>query len=315
MPVSAIALAIAFAMPQVASAAAPAATTGGAAPVTFSTALLHGVVDPNGKATSYFFQYGANTLYGAQTPAASAGAGGARISVTAGVGALAPNTTYHYRLVAQYPGGGLVKGQDRAFKTRKQPLGLSAAAVPNPLAFGAPLTISGTLSGTDNAGRAVILQSRQFPYTTAFAAAANSQLTNAQGGFSFPILSVPITTQYQVYLQASPSVATPIFTVGVAYRLSGHSSSSHVRRGRSVRFSGTLAPGLSGVEVVIQRKHRNIWATVGRTLSRHRSAAPMAKFSKRIRIRRGGTYRIEARGAGGNYASGDSAPFTIRTHR
>jgi hypothetical protein len=58
-----------------------------------------------------------------------------------------------------------------------------------------------------------------------------------------------------------------------------------------------------------------VWATVGRTLSRHHSGASLAKFSKRIRIRRGGSYRVEARGAGGNYATADSTPFTIHTHR
>jgi hypothetical protein len=313
MPASVIALAIAFAAPPVASAAAPVATTGGAAPVTFSTALLHGVIDPNNHATSYFFQYGTNTLYGAQTPAGSAGSGGAGISVTAGVGALAPNTTYHYRVVAQFSGG-LVKGKDRTFKTRRQPLGLSAAAVPNPLPFGTPLTISGTLSGTGNAGRTVVLQSRPFPYTAGFLTVGNPLVTNAQGGYSFTVLSLPISSQFQVRLQGSPTVATPIFGVGVAYRVTGHSNSRHVKRGRTVRFSGTLAPGVSGVEVVIQRKHRSRWSTVGRTLSRHRSAAATAKFSKRIRIRRGGSYRVEARGAG-NYTTGDSTPFTIHTHR
>src|SRR4051794_10982374 len=102
MPASVIALAIAFAAPQAASAAAPVATTGGAAPVTFSTALLPGAIDPDNHPTSYFFQYGTNPLCGAQPPAGSAGSGGAGISVTAGVGALAPNTTYHYRVVAQF---------------------------------------------------------------------------------------------------------------------------------------------------------------------------------------------------------------------
>jgi hypothetical protein len=314
LPVSVIALAIAFAAPQVASAAVPTAVTGGAAPVTFSTALLHGTVNPNGHATSYFFQYGTTILYGAQTPAGSAGSGRSAITVVAGVGALVPNTTYHYRLVAQYSGG-VARGKDRTFKTRRQPLGLSAAAVPNPVPFGAPLTISGTLSGTANANRAVVLQFRPFPYTTGFTAAANTQLTNAQGGFSFPGLSVPISSQYQVYLRDAPRVASPIITVGVAFRVTGHSSSRHVRRGTRVRFSGRLAPGLSGVEIVIQRRHRRHWSTLGRTLSRHRSGASTAKFSKRIRIRRGGSYRVEARGSGGNYVTGDSTPFTIRSHR
>ena len=69
MPVGFVALAVALAAPGVASAAAPVATTGVAAPVTFSTALLHGSVNPNGHRSSYFFQYGTTSLYGAQTQA------------------------------------------------------------------------------------------------------------------------------------------------------------------------------------------------------------------------------------------------------
>jgi hypothetical protein len=308
------AVAVAAAAPQVASAAAPTATTGGAAPVTFSTALLHGAVDPNGHATNYFFQYGPTTLYGGQTAPASAGSGHANISVTAPISALIPDKTYHYRVVAQYSGG-LVKGKDRTFKTHRQPLGFSAAAVPNPVGFGTPLTISGTLTGTGNVNRAVVLQGRSFPYTSPFIPSANTQQTNAQGGFSFPILGLTISSQFQVYLRDNPRVATPVITVGVAYVVSGHASSHHVKRGRSVRFSGTLRPGVAAVKIVIQRKHRSRWSTVGTTISHRRPGASSAKYSKRVRIRRGGSYRVEARSAGGDYASGASAPFTIHTHR
>jgi hypothetical protein len=314
MPVGVVALAVALAAPQVASAAAPTATTGGAAPVTFSTALLHGFVNPEGHRTSFFFQYGTTSLYGAQTQAGDAGSGHSSISVTAGIGALAPNTTYHYRLVASYSGG-LVKGKDRTFKTRRQPLAFSAAAVPNPVAFGAPLTISGTLTGTGNANRAVVLQGRSFPYTSPFIPSANTQQTNAQGGFAFPILGLNISSQFRVYLRDNPSVQTPVITVGVSYVVTAHASSRHVKRGRRVRFSGTLRPAIAAVKIVIQRKHGSRWSTVGTTISHRRPGASSAKFSKRVRIRRGGSYRVEARSAGGDYVTGDSAPFTIHTHR
>jgi hypothetical protein len=314
MPAGVVALALALAVPGVASAAAPTVTTGGAAPVTFSTALLHGTVDPNGHATSYFFQYGTTSLYGAQTAAASAGSGNSAITVTAGIGALAPTTTYHYRIVAQYSGG-LVKGKDRTFKTRRQPLAFSAAAAPNPVAFGAPLTVSGTLTGSGNANRAVVLQGRSFPYTSPFIPSANTQQTNAQGGFAFPILGLNISSQFKVYLRDNPSVATPVITVGVSYVVTGHASSRHVKRGRKVRFSGSLRPGIAAVKIVIQRRHRNRWSTVGTTISHRRPGASRAKYSRRVRIRRGGSYRVEARSAGGDYTTGDSTPFTIHTHR
>jgi hypothetical protein len=310
----AIVLALALAVPGAARAAAPVATTGGTSAVTISTAVLHGSVNPEGHPTTYFFQYGTTSLYGAQTPSASAGSGHSAIAVTGPVGGLVPDTVYHYRVVAEYSGG-VVKGGDRTFRTKIQPLGLTSfAAVPNPVTFGSPLTISGALGGTNRARRTVVLQARAFPFTGPWQLGANPQVTNDQGGFSFPIVGLPLTTQFQVYDQAKPSVASGITTVGVAYRVSGHASSRHVRRGSTVRFSGTMRPGLSGVQIRIQRRHRGGWTTLTHTLTRHRHGATDAKFSKRVRIRRGGTYRVEAVGAGA-YVSGSTIPFTIRTHR
>ena len=314
MPASVLALAIAFAVPATAGAAAPSVSTGGAAPTTPTTTVLHGTVNPQGHATTYFFQVGPTSIYGAQTAAGSAGSGHSGVPVTAPVGALVPDTLYHYRIVAQYSGG-LVKGKDRTFRTHKQPLGLSLAASPSPVPFGAPTTLSGALTGTGNASRTVVVQQNPFPYTAGFTTAANPQVTNAQGGFAFPIISATITTQYRVFLQANPAVASPVFTLGVAFRPTVHTGSRHVRRGRTLRFSGSVRPALSGVEIVIQRLHRKTWSTVGRTLSTLHTGASSAKYAKRVRIKRGGSYRVEARTSAGNYVTGDSSTITIRTHR
>jgi hypothetical protein len=314
MPVSVVALAVAFAIPATASAAAPTASTGGAGPTTPTTTVLHGTVNPEGHATTYFFQYGTTSIYGAQTASASAGSGHSGISVTSPVTGLVPNTLYHYRIVAQYSAG-LVKGGDRTFRTKKQPLGLSLGAAPNPVSFGGPVTLTGALTGTGNAGRTVVLQSNPFPYIQGFVNVGNAVVTNPDGGFAFPIISATITTQYRVFLQADPAKASPVLTLGVAFGPTIHVSSHHVRRGHTIRFSGTLVPGLSGVEMVIQRLHRRTWSTVGRTLSRHHTNAPTAKYAKRVRIRRGGKYRVEARTSGGAYVTGDTSIVTIRTHR
>ena len=61
---------------------------------------VSGTVDPNGSATTYHVEYGADTTYGAQTTDASAGSGSTGLLVTATVTGLAPQTTYHYRFVA-----------------------------------------------------------------------------------------------------------------------------------------------------------------------------------------------------------------------
>jgi hypothetical protein len=81
-------------------------TVGGVGP---TTATLNGTVNPNGLASSFHFVYGTTTAYGAATAVASAGAGAAATAVSATVTGLAPNTTYHYQLLASNsvgPGSG-----------------------------------------------------------------------------------------------------------------------------------------------------------------------------------------------------------------
>src|SRR5688500_15185277 len=85
--------------------AAPGATTGGASNVTFSSARFAGTIDPNGQATTYYFEYGTTQRYGSRTPDVSAGNGDSGRTVRSDVSGLAPNTTYHYRIVASNPSG------------------------------------------------------------------------------------------------------------------------------------------------------------------------------------------------------------------
>src|SRR4051812_45045382 len=116
-------------------AALPAATTGGTTKVTANSAQLRGTVNPKGAATTYYFEYGVTRRYGSRTPDANAGKGTKNVNAVGDVGGLRPATTYHYRLVASNPSG-VTSGADRAFTTKKQPLGLAFAATPNPITFG-----------------------------------------------------------------------------------------------------------------------------------------------------------------------------------
>ena len=140
-----------------------------------------GSVDPNKTATSYYFQYGTTTALGTETAATPVGAGDKAVRVSVDLGGLAPTTRYHYRIVAQNASGTTL-GKRRTFTTRRQPLGVSLAASPNPVKLGSGTTLAGTLSGTGNAGRKIVLQSNPWPYTQGFTNASNELLTNATGG-------------------------------------------------------------------------------------------------------------------------------------
>jgi hypothetical protein len=94
----------------------PAVTTGPAYQVRTTSAVLNGTVNPEGQPTTWFFQYGQSTAYGLQTGPGNAGSGTGSVAVHASVRGLVSHTTYHYRLVAQGPGG-TAYGADATFNT------------------------------------------------------------------------------------------------------------------------------------------------------------------------------------------------------
>ena len=294
----------------VAAPAKPGVTTGPAANVGQTSATVTGRVNPNEVDTTYFFEYGPTQLYGTSTAQSPAGKGNTAHAVAADIPVLAPATKYHYRLVA-FNAKGVTRGGDRTFTTQKQPLGLSLNAAPNPVRTNGRTLISGVLSGTGNGDRRIILQSNPFPFTQGFQNASDQHLTNADGTFSFPILAVPVTTQYRVVLPNAPEVASPIVTVGVA-----PTASLSVKRvrGNVFRFRGTIRPAHDGAGIAIQRLVNGAWVNV-RHGGGHASAAKgdVSKFSKRLKIPRSGTYRVFA--GTNNGANTDCATRAVRLRR
>jgi hypothetical protein len=296
-------------LPGVALAATPVATTGAAANVTFSSARVNGSVDPNSEATSYYVQYGTTKALGTNTAAVAVGGGKNPVRVSVDLAGLAPTTRYHYRFVAQNPSGTAL-GKRRTFTTRRQPLGVSLAATPNPIKLGSGTTLFGTLTGTGNAGRKIVLQGNSWPYTGGFKNATNEQLTNAQGGFSFPLLSVPVNTQYRVVMPERPGVASPIVTAGVKFYVRTKVSKRRVQRGRRVRFSGTINPARPGGQIAIQRKSSGRWVSINGTIVRSGG-----RYSKRVKIRRGGSYRVWTGVVNAEYTSNHGRTIRLRTFR
>jgi hypothetical protein len=89
-----------------------------AEPVEQTTVTLHALIDPNGVATHYQFEYGTTAAYGssAPVPEESVGAGETAQEVAVPVSGLQPGVRYHYRVVA-VNGSGSTDGVDRVFTT------------------------------------------------------------------------------------------------------------------------------------------------------------------------------------------------------
>jgi hypothetical protein len=101
----------------------PDVSTGAVEDITRGEATLTGSVEPLGWNSTYSFEYGTSTAYGASwpsVPASMGGLSGAQPAVAA-VSNLLPATLYHYRLVASNPGG-TSYGPDRTFTTESYPV-------------------------------------------------------------------------------------------------------------------------------------------------------------------------------------------------
>ena len=87
-----------------------------------SRGALHTSILASGAPTSYHFEYGTDTSYGAVTPEAQAPYGYFPTAITGSLEGLQVDTTYHVRLVATNAAGTTV-GPDRTFKTYAIPPG------------------------------------------------------------------------------------------------------------------------------------------------------------------------------------------------
>lgn len=99
------------------NAAAPAVTVEAATAITGGV-KLSGTVNPNGAETHYKFEYGITTAYGASSPEGQLSSGVRAEGVSTELKSLLPNTTYHFRLVANNSAG-TTPSEDKEFTTPK----------------------------------------------------------------------------------------------------------------------------------------------------------------------------------------------------
>lgn len=289
---------------------APTATTSSVSGVSYSAATLYGYVNAQGQATNYYFQYGTTSAYGAQSPLSPAGNATSTVKVNQAITGLQAATKYHYRLVAVGPGG-TVAGGDRSFTTARIPLSLALVSTPNPVVFGSPFYVEGTLSGTGGANHAIVLQANPFPYVGGFKTVGNAELTNATGGFSFPYLGLTENAQLRVVTLGLPVVISPVVLESVAVRATVHVRKSN-RRGY-VRIYGTVTPAEPGAQVgfqLLKTGHASI--NQGGTPVKA-ATATYSTFSGFMRLRTPGLYRVLIKVSNdGAHVSNYSSPILIR---
>lgn len=313
-----IALVALVALPGTALAAAPGATTGDASNVTSTSATVSGTVNPNKEDTKYHFDYGTTTAYGTSTPDQGPVGGNAGKSASADLTQLAPSTTYHYRLVASNPSG-TTPGTDKTFTTlaagQAPPGGNAVTLAANPAAvtFGRATTLAGQVTGNGNAGVEVTLQSRPVSATPGAFTNVATATTDASGNYTFAQTPL-VNTEYQVEAKASPKVTSPVVRVNVRFAVTRRVSDKTPKRGTRVRFSGVVKPAHDGAVVLIQRRAKTgKFRTVAKPTLKASKIAGQSRYSKRLRIRHSGVYRVRVP-ADASHARGTSRKVKIRVH-
>jgi hypothetical protein len=203
-----------FATPVV---SAPAVTTLAASGITATSATLNGTVNPNGGATTAWFQYGLTTSYGSFTTTTNLAATYTTFSLSNLIGSLAPGTTYHFQIVASNSVSTTL-GADLTFTT-----GPAAPTVATLAATGADAT-SATLNGTVNPNGAATTAWFKYGLTTSYGnSTTTTNLAPTNTTLSVPSLigSLAPDTTYHFQIVASNSVSTILgtdltFTTGAA---------------------------------------------------------------------------------------------------
>ena len=227
--------------------------------------------------------------------------------IAIGITGMVAGTTYHYRIVATNSTGTAI-GADRTVTAAKIPLSLAITAAPNPVPFGAPITIEGTLSGTGSAGAAVQLQEKPFPYTGGFVDIGNPELTLANGAFAFNVLSMSQTTQFRV---VSRSLISTDVVVGVSVGVTMHAHAGGTRRTPTIRFGGTITPAEPSARIAFERLIGKGWKVVGGTVARATAVNGVVSFASSVRVHSGGFFRALVLPVEGGHVSGYSATSLV----
>jgi hypothetical protein len=316
----------------------PHVVTGRVTRVVGTSVALNGTVNPQGSATDYYFKYGPTATYGQQTTPVSIPAGTATVKVSQTVTGFLPG--YHYRLVATNAVA-TEEGHDHVFspKAKKKKTAFDLPKTFQPVTIGGTFVLSGSLTGTGNANREVVLQASAYPYRTAYADVGAPILTSATGAFSFRVANLQTSTKFRVATVATVPLYSLIVPELVQVRVilkvrsSGHPG--------LVRLYGTVSPAEVGAHVFFQLEHAakeklqdsekpTKLEKPGKGRSERAEKPPgfvtrfsttvkpgtkaLARFSAIVSVRAAGHYRAFVAVPAGPLASGHSQTVTLRAN-
>ena len=196
-------------------------------------------------------------------------------------------------------------------KPPKNNSSLTIKASATALTFGRTVTFSGTTRGMA-AGTVVEVQANPYPYAD-FKPTGKTGVVDPSGKYSIAGVTPQVHTQYKVLAKTSPEQQSGAAFVRVRLRVSFKVSDSTPKRGTRVRFAGSAAPAHDGKPVLIQKNTSTGYRTVARTTLVDNGSAT-SKYSKRLKIRSSGTYRVVVQSGDQDHDNGTSRTRTLTVH-
>ena len=199
----------------------PIARTGPTVEIGSNAAKPTGTVNPQGRRTTWYFEYGTTTRYGSRTPATGAGSSFRDQAVSAPIARLRTAAAYHYRLVARNDAG-TTRGADLTFRTS----GVSLAARLRRIVFGRAVMLTGFVP-TARAGESVTVFAQRFGAGSPTAVAT---VITGNGGLWRFLARPTIRTSYVAHWNDATSRAIVIgVRPRVAFRRVARNSVPHSR--------------------------------------------------------------------------------------
>jgi len=187
---------------------------------------------------------------------------------------------------------------------------VSISSTPQTVVWGQAAQLTGQVTGPGKAGQKVTLKADPYPYTGGFKPTGQTTTTSSSGTYALTVRPGR-NTRYEVTVSTKTPATSPAVIVGVHVKVVIHVSTLRPHRGQLVRFFGTVTPAHNGRFVQIQRRtSTGAWRTVASTrlvTGGLVNGVAVSKYAKRIRISRGGTYRVRVNPRDGNHLIGNSA--------
>ena len=190
---------------------------------------------------------------------------------------------------------------------KPEPKNLTIGASAATIKFGGTVTLSGKLNGSNNSGRQVTIEQDPFPLDTF--TNAGTATTNATGDWTFAHKPTANTR----YRARSGNADSKTVDVMVRPAISLKVSDRTPAAGSRVRFSGQLCPEHDGAAIALQRRFGTKWRTLRKPVLKDIPGATCSSYSKRLRVRKDGTYRMRFLGDA-DHVAGNSRTKRLNVH-